>query len=417
MTTLMFMFVILPCVTATYDIDEPLYSPYQFDLSYDDINISSSCSKALHKLHMLESTHSSLMLRYWDSWGKPSHGILEGHTSYLGYYDECIDLKDTEFGETDYCVYAMQMSISTVPSPVGIKVGVCFPSACSSQEFAAILSEMDITSVISVAFDPFSLGNNNSMFVSINSSDMSTTLCPKTDEDYDASAIIALVFCGVVVVMVIIGTTVDILIWMLSTDLFKSHVQSKFSGKIQASDSNDDVVDEKDPLLPKLDQQKSDRPTVKEFILAFSLYKTVPFLVSMKQSPSAIKALSGIRFHAITVILMYHTVGYFAFFSDLIQNQQYSFDLVRRFLFQPVSNISLAVDSFFLLGSFLSSYLTFKDIEKHGRFRYLYFYIHRYFRISPLFYFNTIILINLIYHFAQGPLWGFPLLSACKDNW
>ena len=112
-TSLLFILVILPYVTASYDIAE---SSYQFDLSYDDINISTSCSKALHKLFMLESTraHSPLMLRYWDSWGKPSHGILEGHTSYLGYYDECINLKGTDYGETDYCIYVMQMNISTI---------------------------------------------------------------------------------------------------------------------------------------------------------------------------------------------------------------------------------------------------------------------------------------------------------------
>jgi len=410
---LLFILVILPQVVVMYNVEEPTES---VDSSYADINISTSCSKALHKLFMLESTHSPLTLRYWDSWGKPSHGVLEGHTSYLGYYDECVNLKDTDFGETDYCIYGMQMNISIVPTPVPIQVGVCFPSACTSQEFGRILSEMDITSIITVAGTSFSI-ENNTMSVSIKSDDMSATFCPKTDEDYDLGTTVSLIVCGVIVVMVIVGTSVDIILWVLSTDLLKSHQTfSKFNGSIQTSDTKNCSIDEKDLLIPK-PEQKSDRPTVKDFILAFSLYNTVPALVSMNQSPSAIKALNGVRFHAITLIIMQHVAIHFLLYLNLVQNPQYFFEFLTRFLFQPVLNISLTVDSFFLLGAFLSSYLTLKDIKKHGRFRYMYFYLHRYFRISPLLYLYTIISIKLVYHFGQGPLWSFPLLAPCKENW
>ena len=48
------------------------------------------------------------MAQYWDSWGKPSDGILYGHTVFLGYYDECIDLKNTLVGKTKYCIYAIE---------------------------------------------------------------------------------------------------------------------------------------------------------------------------------------------------------------------------------------------------------------------------------------------------------------------
>ncbi|XP_065918694.1 nose resistant to fluoxetine protein 6-like [Dysidea avara] len=415
-TPLIYTLIILPCIAAMYDIEEPAESAYQFDLSYDDINISASCSKALDKLLMLESKNSPLMLRYLDSWGKPSHGILEGHTSYLGYYDECINLKDTDFGETDYCIYAMRLNMSTISKPIPIRVGVCFPSACSSQEFIRILSEMDITSIITVSGNPFSTGKRT-VSLTIDTTDNSATLCPQTDENYNISSILILIICGVIVAMVIAGTTVDIILWLLSTDIFKSHqIFSKFNGNIQADDKESNRDSEIGPLIPKPEQKiKKPTVTVKNFILAFSLYNTVPVLVSMKQSPSAIKTLNGIKFHAMILIIMIHVTH---FSPDLVQNPRYAKELLTRFVFQPVSNISLAVESFFLLGAFLSSYLTFKDIEKHGRFRYLYFYLHRYFRISPLLYFYTIFCINLIYHLGQGPLWNFtPLAASCKDNW
>ena len=78
----------------------------------------------------LQSTHPQLMGQYWDSWGKPSDGIVYGYTTFLGYYDECIDLKKTAVGETSYCVYAMEMNITTVYNPSDSQDEVCYSSDC-----------------------------------------------------------------------------------------------------------------------------------------------------------------------------------------------------------------------------------------------------------------------------------------------
>ena len=89
-------------------------------------------------------------------------------------------------------------------------------------------------------------------------------------------------------------------------------ILGKFSGNIQANDNSDGLVVEKDqPTDIQTTTTKSDRLTAKDFVLVFSLYNTVPVLVSMKQSPSAIKALSGIRFHTITLIIMNHIAAHF----------------------------------------------------------------------------------------------------------
>ena len=58
---------------------------------------------------VLQATEPQLMAHYWDSWGKPSDGILTGHTTFLGYYDECINLKNTDLGDMKYCVYPILM--------------------------------------------------------------------------------------------------------------------------------------------------------------------------------------------------------------------------------------------------------------------------------------------------------------------
>ena len=75
------------------------------------ISVSSICQAVIQRLSTLQSTHPQLMAQYWDSWGKPSDGIVYGHTTFLGYYDGCMDLKNTPVGETNYCIYTMQLNI------------------------------------------------------------------------------------------------------------------------------------------------------------------------------------------------------------------------------------------------------------------------------------------------------------------
>jgi len=77
------------------------------------IDISSYCQSAIQRLSTLQSTYPQLVAQYWDSWGKPSDGIVYGRTIFIGYYDECMDLKNTPVGETNYCIYAMQLHFMT----------------------------------------------------------------------------------------------------------------------------------------------------------------------------------------------------------------------------------------------------------------------------------------------------------------
>ena len=97
--------------------------------------------------------------------------------------------------------------------------------------------------------------------------------------------------------------------------------------------------------------------------------------------------------------------------------QEYILPLSSKFIFQPVMNITFAVDTFIFVSATLSAYLTFKDIEKHNCFRFAYFYLNRYFRLSVLFYFYTVISATIFVHFGQGPVWCHPDYTSCTNNW
>ena len=152
---------------------------------------------------------------------------------------------------------------------------------------------------------------------------------------------------------------------------------------------------------------------------AFSLYNTVPTLFSTKQSSSAVKAIAGINIYSNILII---TLNIFFFFihyhSSSSQNTlQHLIPSFSRIILQPVFNGSITVDIFFVLSATLSSYLTLRDIKKHGKFRIAHFYLNRYFRLSILCYFYTLIAMKLFVHLGDGPLWYQPDNNGCKKNW
>ena len=92
------------------------------------IDVSEGCRTAVQRLSTIQATKPQLMARYWDSWGKPSDGILTGHTTFLGYYDECINLKNTDLGDMKYCIYPMVMDTNITQRSSESEDGVCHSS-------------------------------------------------------------------------------------------------------------------------------------------------------------------------------------------------------------------------------------------------------------------------------------------------
>ena len=155
------------------------------------------------------------MAHYWDSWGKPNDSILTGHTTFLSYYDECLNLKNTstDLGDMKYCMYPIIIDTSVIssssddvchssncPTPVNvstvlnIKAGGCYPSACFANEFAVVLSKMNIKSVTTMMSDPFS-DTTNTITIRLNNKGDAPWSCPAIGAVYDASTKAVLSVC------------------------------------------------------------------------------------------------------------------------------------------------------------------------------------------------------------------------------
>ena len=403
-----------------------------WDFPTVNMNVSDSCKAAIHRLSELEVNDPQLMAYYWDSWGKPSDGILTGHTTFLGYYDECIDLRNTALKETKYCIYSMIMetdfslsdttdstkhvcSSSECPTSVNmsavinIKVGVCFPSQCSSTEFASVLSKVDNFKVLVMTTSPFS-NKTNSYTIKIKSTSDSPAFCPDTNIELDRGTISVMIVCAIFIGLVIVGTTVDFLLRPLVLD----DSPSKLSHETEVRNASN----EKDKAVNN-GRLQHNQSIVKDLMLSFSLYNTVPKLVSTKQSASNIKGLHALKVLFNVIIVMNHVYAFVTFtFSSASQNTpQYLGAVFSRYIFQPILNASFSVDTFFLASATLSAYLTFKDMEKHKKFRCTHFYLNRFFRLSPMYYLFTFIAYKLSVHFGQGPIWHTVDYLTCKKTW
>ena len=349
----------------------------EWQFSSVNINVSDSCKAAIHRLSKLQVNDPQLMAYYWDSWGKPSDGILTGHTTFLGYYDECIDLKNTAVGETKYCIYSMNMETiltdTTYPSrdvclssdcpmqlnlssSIDIKVGICYPSQCSSTEFATVLSVMTINNVVSMNTSPFS-NKMISYAMMLKSNNDSLAFCPDVNVELDRGAIAVIIVCALLIGLVAVGTVVDFLLLLFSSNEPTSDIKSRTENAANNT--------KKENIL----RPQNSQPNMKDFILAFSLYNTVPKLVSTKQSNSTIKGVNAIKILFNFIIVLHHLHCFVVFmFSSASQNKpQYLDAAFSRFIFQPTVNTTFSVDAFFLTSATLSAYLTFKDMEKHKK--------------------------------------------------
>ena len=385
-------------------------------------DVSENCQISIQKLSTLQSTHLQLMAQYWDSWGKPSDGIVYGHTTFLGYYDECMDLKNTPVGETNYCIYTMQMNITTFynpseyqdevcyssdcPAPINtsvssnIQVGVCYPSTCSPNEFAVVLSRMNIISVNSMTVNPFS-NTTQTVTIQLTSIGDSPTFCPQTDVEYDTGTVVVIALCVILLGLTVLGTSVDLICWF-------------YSCFVLADDDTQVTTKSKDSLKKEM----NDLPNFRDFISAFSLYNTVPNLFCTKQSPSSVKALGSLKvFSNLSIIGAHVYIVALVFYPQVSQNiPQYLDKFSSKMINQIFMNTTFAADTFFLISATLSSYLTFRDMDKHKKFRFLYFYINRYFRLAPLLYLFTLVVLKPFVHLAQGPMWYAPDVG-CQFTW
>ena len=255
--------------------------------------------------------------------------------------------------------------------------------------------------------------------------------CPWRNLKWTNSSIIVLVVCVLLTAFVITGTIFDLSLWFLNDILPNlllpektKQESSAYSTPPQCEVRNS--INEDEPLInpkPKLTANQSMInkrfiELIKDLMLSFSLYKTIPTLMSTHQPSTAITNINGIR----VIGMFWIILGHVTFWQSLLiyANAPDLFEeMPKHFLFQPIINCTPSVDIFFVLSGLLLSYLSMKEMERNqGKFKFILFYLHRLLRLSPTYYLVLVLYLKLLPYVGSGPFWQFKDdVNNCEKYW
>jgi len=260
------------------------------------------------------------------------------------------------------------------------KLGRCIPSECTEEDAGrGILNFME--QLIEENLLPFPLDLSPYDFVATN--------CHTADEEIDIETgdwcmmgVIAF-FAG----LVIIGTVVDITINILNLDeVFSENFVQHFQG--------------------------------------FSLYTNTIKLFHCPEpgAPGSLDCINGIRFLSMSWVLIGH--GYTMWLQGIFLNNPwwlYSY-MQEHGEFAVIANALPSVDSFFLIGATLLSYLTLKELDKNngGSLKFwAMFIVHRYIRLTGLYAIVIGLHATLLKFFATGIQSSqvLQLSEYCQSSW
>eukprot|EP00058_Branchiostoma_floridae_P025415 XP_002610905.1 hypothetical protein BRAFLDRAFT_91501 [Branchiostoma floridae] len=143
------------------------------------------------------------------------------------------------------------------------------------------------------------------------------------------------------------------------------------------------------------------------FFLSFSVYSNTKKVFNTYQPPGQLPALHGIRVISTLWIIYGHTDS-FASASATINNREKVEFYSEWWAFIRLS-MDKSVDTFLLLSALLVSYLFMKQLKKNGGSftgkDLLLHYLHRYWRLTPVYAFLIMIYACLLDYMGTGPAW------------
>lgn len=354
-------------------------------------------------------------LRMFDSTAKPESGVLTGGLTFLGYYSECIAALQPGYRtvalnasqapqfSSSYCLSTVSFANAQLRPPKGfpeylwkelhgksLRFGLCVPSTCT---------EAEITEVAGEFVQAFDSGVN-----------ATSTACSHSKEPYlsNVSAITVTCVLLVIVAMVVVGTAYDI-----ARSYRTSHKKPSSSRSVDTTmASNEGLVNG-----GSLGDGGS---TFSRSILAFSALANAAKIFNTSGTKEFIQVIHGLRFLSMTWIIFGHT---FAFAKQwLAYRNMNDLSIIQKdIISQGLANGTLTVDTFFFMSGLLVVYVTLKHkpSEWAGN-RWVQFYVHRYWRMTPLMMAVIAFCALLLPYCGDGPRWKESVATyelTCQANW
>ncbi|XP_055370763.1 uncharacterized protein LOC129605190 [Condylostylus longicornis] len=371
-----------------------------YDISTKNININKLNSTNSKNDELCESELTAirngiLTGQLWaykviDSWGKIPTGILVGHLTDVGNFEECIGISEMINQETEqllegkYCFAELSLAdliggwkpivVPKFEPRIGwgeelnaiknLKIAVCVPKSCrttlADDALRNLLQQVGIT-----------LDKEKPI---IQSSTCKTKLVPS----YRTVDIVAISFFSFIGFLMLISSAYD-------------YTTSSYGKK---------------PI---------------KILTAFSIVtngrKLFQIQDTSKRNPNVIECLNGIRSLSIIWVVFGHQYFVSNFVTSI--NAIYILEWARSPFALLMLNGVLSVDSFFLLSGCLVSWIGLKTLNKtNGKLNVFKMYLHRYLRLTPLLAAMVLFTASLQRYLGNGPFWNFDQVEQyCQENW
>ena len=373
---------------------------------------------------------------YIDATAKIPDGILQGKFMWMGNYEECLSIdplyntaRKNYFKGKYFMASIIKNGTGFLPSPanpkgVQISLGICLPDSFSSDDAKCELDKL------------LFLLQNSPQTPSLLKGQNITVNTTYADEEIklDGGSITAIVISSIIVCLVLVGTFIDLVFSKVDADM------TLLDGGKSFSDGSTNVVHEsadyettdRSGLLDggmfddsiQYERWSGVRKKLLDVFVAFSFISNAKKLLGTSTAKSPLACLNGLRVISMWWVIQGHV---YAFCIYMVANPVAAVKIEKRFTFQPILNGTFSVDTFFFLSGLLVAYLALKEIKEKGKLNWVYFFLHRIWRLTPLYAFVLMIFTTLSLYMYTGP---FSILSlkpldspfrkmidTCKDYW
>lgn len=397
------------------------------ELITEESSISSACIQDLSFLNKsLHSNSSGLVisvLKYVDASSKLPSSVLSGNWMWLGDYIECKDISpifntDTNktFKGNHFVVALSKHDLKPILGQYPIMFGMCLPDSCSTT---------DAQGLTNTAIFYVKLFSNSSAIENLDI--LAISAYSVTDKKFEHGTIAYLVVSGIICFLVLLGTVIDY--------FFANEKEAEPKGLVANYDEPYEEHSDRTGLLSNelfTNNIQEKRTTCNckcldgkllEFFKAFSLYSNGKKLFGTQTAEGPLACLNGLRVLSMFWVILGHS---YAFAIAFMENTADAAKILTRFSFQPIINGTYSVDSFFFLSGLLVAYLAIKQIDEKGSLNWFYYFIHRYWRLTPLYAFVIFYFAYVFQYTFVGPLEFFAdtegqgfnqSVESCRKYW
>ncbi|RMZ98738.1 nose resistant to fluoxetine 6-like [Brachionus plicatilis] len=262
-----------------------------------------------------------------DSFGSRPSGFVYGNIVWPGEYSQCLDIHVDQW-TSKYCYVNEKIQWTNIfikNDTLRFKYGMCFPTLCKDEDLNKIFQ--------------YALRNLDKNVLPFNSSYLlkSRVIC-RGKVNIDAYTIIAIILTGLISLLVLSGTVIDIY----------QRTQKQNDKQTLKKNETDSSTAHNEIQLQEGIKAKTKINKLFDILLTFSAYtNTLKIFKIDEKTKSQFYCLHPMRFFAVVVL---HQWNHFIGIDDILVDNRFEYlDWKKNFFFTFISNGFFCVDMFFLI--------------------------------------------------------------------